>query len=69
MVIVNLYKVVWKKKYTRNDISELTGISPTTITKLTRGEHVDLKLSTLERIAGFFGCSVLDILEEVDDIN
>ena len=53
MVIVNLYKVVWKKKYT--------------ITKLTKGEHVDLKLSTLEKIAKFFNCSVLDILEEVED--
>ncbi len=67
MVIVNLYKVVWKKKYTRKEISELTGISPTTITKLTKGEHVDLKLSTLEKIAKFFNCSVLDILEEVQD--
>lgn len=44
MVIVNLYKVVWKKKYTRKEISELTGISPTTITKLTKGEHVDLNI-------------------------
>ncbi len=66
MVIVNLYKVVWKKKYTRKEICQLTGISPTTFTKLTKGEHVDLKLSTLEKIAKFFGCSVLDILEEVD---
>lgn len=67
MIIVNLYKVVWKKKYTRDEISKLTGISPTTITKLTKGEHVDLKLSTLEKIAKFFNCSVLDILEEVED--
>ncbi len=67
MVIVNLYKVVWKKKYTRDEISKLTGISPTTITKLTKGEHVDVKLSTLEKIAKFFNCSVLDILEEVED--
>ena len=67
MVIVKLYKVVWKKKYTRDEISKLTGISPTTITKLTKGEHVDVKLSTLEKIAKFFNCSVLDILEEVED--
>lgn len=67
MIIVNLYKVVWKKKYTRDEISKLTGISPTTITKLTKGEHVDVKLSTLEKIAKFFNCSVLDILEEVED--
>lgn len=67
MVIVNIYNVKWKKKYTRKEISEQTGISPTTITKLTKGEHVDLKLSTLEKIAKFFGCSVKDILVEVPD--
>lgn len=67
MVIINLYKVPWKKRYTRKEISKLTGISPATITKLTKGEHVDLKLSTLEKIAKFLGCSVLDILVEVKD--
>ena len=69
MIIVNLYNVKWKKRYTNKELASMSGLSTGTITKLTRGEHVDLKLSTLERIAGFFGCSVLDILEEVDDIN
>ena len=67
MVIVNLFNIKWKRKYTNKEISELTGISTTTITKLTKGEHVDLKLSTLERIAKFFGCSVKDILVEIPD--
>ena len=67
MVIVNIYNIRWKKKYTRKEIAEQTGISPTTITKITRGEHVDLKLSTIEKIAKFFDCSVKDILVEVPD--
>lgn len=67
MIIVNLYKVPWKKRYTRKEIAEISGISTTTLTKLTRGEHIDLKISTLERIAKFLGCSVLDILEEIDE--
>ncbi len=67
MVIVNLYNVKWKKRYTNKELASMSGLSTTTITKLTRGEHVDLKLSTLEKIAKFFGCSVLDILEEVKD--
>lgn len=69
MIIINLYNVRWKKKYTRKEIAKLTGISPTTITKLTKGEHVDLKLSTLEKLAKFFECSVKDLLVEVPDKN
>ncbi len=67
MVIVNLFRVRWNKRYTRKEIAELTGISPATITKLMKGEHVDLKLSTLEKIAKFLKCSVKDILEEMPD--
>ena len=67
MVIINLFKVRWNKRYTRKEIAELTGISPATITKLMKGEHVDLKLSTLEKIAKFLKCSVKDILEEMPD--
>ncbi len=66
MIIVNLYNVKWKKRYTNKELANMSGLSSATITKLTKGEHVDLKLSTLEKIAKFFGCSVLDILEEVD---
>ena len=67
MIIVNLFRVKWNKRYTRKEIAELTGISPSTITKLLKGEHVDLKLSTLEKIAKFFNCNVKDILEEIPD--
>jgi len=67
MIIINLYNIRWKQKYSRKEIAKATGLSPATITKLTKGEHVDLKLSTLERIAKFFGCSVKDIIVEVPD--
>lgn len=58
-----------KKKYTNKEIAENSGLSTATITKITRGEHVDLKLSTLEKLAKFFGCSVKDLLVEVPDKN
>ena len=67
MIIVNLYNVKWKKRYTNKELASMSGLSTASITKLTKGEHVDLKLSTLEKIAKFFNCSVLDILEEVQD--
>ncbi len=65
MIIINLYNIKWKKKYTNKELAEYSGLSTTTITKLTKGEHVDMKLSTLEKIAEFFGCSVKDIIVEV----
>ncbi len=67
MVIVNLFKVKWNKRYTGKEIAQASGLSTTTITKLMKGEHVDLKLSTLEKIAKFLNCNVRDILEEVPD--
>lgn len=69
MIIVNLYNITWKTRYTNKEIAEGTGLSQATITKLTKGQHVDLKLSTLEKIAKFFGCSVHDIIIEVPDKN
>ena len=65
MIIINLYNIKWKRKYTNKEIAEYSGLSTTTITKLTRGEHVDIKLSTLEKIADFFYCIVKDIIIEV----
>ena len=67
MIIVNLFKVKWNKRYTGKELAEASGLSTTTITKLMKGEHVDLKISTLEKIAKFLKCSVKDILEEVPD--
>lgn len=55
MIIINIYNVKWQKKYTNKEIAENSGLSTATITKITRGEHVDLKLSTLEKLAKFFG--------------
>ena len=67
MVIINIYNVKWKRRYTRKELSELTGISPATLTKLTKGEHVDVKINTLEKLAKFFDCRVVDLIEEVPD--
>ena len=65
MIIVNLYKIGWKRKITRKELAKAINVSPTTITKLTKGEHVDVKLSTLEKLCDFFECSIHDILIDV----
>lgn len=54
MIIINIYNVKWKRKYTYKEIAKFSGLSDATITKITRGEHVDLKLSTLEKLAKIF---------------
>ncbi len=66
MILVNLYNIGWKRKITRKELAQAIGVSPTTITKLTKGEHVDVRLSTLEKICNFFDCSIFDILVEVN---
>lgn len=67
MIIVNLYNIGWRRKITRKELAEAIGVSPTTITKLTKGEHVDVKLSTLEKLCDFFNCSIHEILVDVPD--
>ena len=67
MVIINIYNIRWKKRYTNKEIAQATGLSAATITKIGKGEHVDLKISTLEKLAKFFGCSVKDLITEVVD--
>ena len=67
MIIINIYNVKWKRKYTYKEIAKFSGLSDATITKITRGEHVDLKLSTHEKLAKFFECSVKDLLVEVHE--
>lgn len=67
MYIVNLYNVKWKKKYKQEEIADETGLSIGTINSLLSGKYHDYKLSTLEIISKFFGCSIHDILIEVDE--
>lgn len=67
MYIVNLYNVKWKRKYTQDEIVKATNLSIGTINNLLSGRYHDYKLSTLETISKFFGCSIHDILIEVQD--
>ncbi len=67
MVIINIYRIRWNKRYTNKEIAQATGLHVATLTKLTRGEHVDVKISTLEKLAKFFGCRVVDLIEEIPD--
>lgn len=59
------YKKLWKllidRDMNKTDLRKLTGISPATIAKLTRGEGVHT--SILSRICEALGCDVGDVME------
>ena len=67
MIIIKLYDLVWKHKVKGYQIAEATGLSTATISKLMRGENIDVKLSTINKLCEFFNCKLSDILEYISD--
>ena len=67
MLIINIYKASWKKKYTQSEVVESTGLSAVTVNKIFNSTPHDFKFSTVEKIAKFLGCKALDIIVEVPD--
>lgn len=43
MIIINLHEILWRKKITGKQLSEMTNISEATISKLVKGENIDVK--------------------------
>ena len=67
MLLINIYKITWKKKCTQADVVKATGLSAVTVNKIFNSTPHDFKFSTVEKIAKFFGCNALDIIVEVPD--
>ena len=67
MLIVNVYKGSWKKKYTQADVVKATGLSAVTVNKMFNSIPNDFKFSSVEKVAEFLGCKALDILVEVPE--
>lgn len=59
------YKKLWKilidKNLKKSDLNKITGISDSTIAKLTKGENVNTEI--LERICRALNCNIGDIVE------
>lgn len=59
------YKKLWKqlidRNMTRTELRQVTGISPSTFARLSKGEYV--ALSVIDRICQELGCDVGDIME------
>lgn len=59
------YKKLWKTlidhEMSKTDLRKKTGLSQSTIAKLTRGENVNIEV--LERICRLLNCEIGDIVE------
>ena len=61
---INDYKKI--KNLTNKDISEITGISISSLDKITSGNNTNPKLETVKLICGALGCKLSDLLDDVD---
>ncbi len=63
MITVKLHELLWKYKIKGYELAKATGLSEPTISKLVRGENIDVKLSTIDKICQYLKCDLNDILE------
>lgn len=56
-----LWKLLIDKNLKKSELHELTGLSPSTIAKLTKGENVNTDV--LEKICNALNCAISDIVE------
>ncbi len=59
-----LWKILIDKKMNKGDLCKITGISSSTMAKLTKDEPVNLTI--LERICTVLKCNVGDIMDFID---
>ena len=61
-----LWKLLIDKGLKKSDLNKLTGISDSTMAKLTKGENVNTEI--LERICKALDCQIADIVEFVSEV-
>jgi putative transcriptional regulator len=57
------YEYRTRKVLMLKDIAAATGVHAVTLSKLYTNKELDVRLSTIERLCGFFGCSFGDLVE------
>lgn len=62
-----LWKLLIDKGLKKSDLNKLTGISDSTMAKLTKGENVNTEI--LERICNALDCQIADIVEYIAEVN
>lgn len=60
----NLWKLLIDKRMNKGDLCKATGISSSTMAKLTKEEHV--AMAVLEKICAVLDCNISDVMEFTD---
>ena len=63
MIIVKLHELIWQNRVKGYQVAEATDLSKATISKLVKGEDIDVKLSTINKLCNYFKCDLKDIIE------
>lgn len=61
-----LWKLLIDKGLTKTELSMLTGISKTTIARMTRNEPVNL--SVIDKICNILDCELSDVVKQIRDL-
>jgi len=67
MITVKLHELIWRNKVKGYEVAQATDLSTVTISKLVKGENIDVKLSTINKLCNFFKCPITDLLEYYPD--
>ena len=67
MITVKLHELIWQYKVKGYQVAEATDLSTATISKLVKGENIDVKLSTINKLCNYFNCDINDIIEYKPD--
>jgi len=66
-VLIALYAEKTRSKLTYQDLSDATGISTNTITRLANNKLSRVALNTLEQLCDFFSCELSDLARLAED--
>ena len=65
------YKPLWKllidRDMKKKDLIQATGISKSTIDKMSRNEYVSLEV--VDRLCAYFNCNIEDLIQHVREVN
>ncbi len=67
MIKIKLHELIWQNNVKGYEVAQATNLTPATISKIVRGENVDVKLSTINKLCNYFNCNLTDILEYSKD--
>ncbi len=67
MIKIKLHDLIWQRNVRGYEVARATHLTEATISKIVRGETVDVKLSTINKLCNYFKCDLKEILEYVPD--